>query len=301
MLTSFIVLFFMFGFDYYILLFSIIPYSAMSVFWIYLNISKNKHIKFDEESILYKKKRVLFDDIHNITISKYPIFNIIEINGLFRKNHLRFQDIRNPRFNDFKNHIIRKCVSAKVKSKNRNYFYSFFIGSLLILSVFPLVVKPHLQQINFITDQSVLQNAYTDHYSFRVNNIRFQSTLNDSVKYILSDNVRISYVELPYIPAKPIKSIEEYYDLKSDNAIIEFWSIPETRPFKSWAKRFLIMKTNPKILTSDTLKGALIAYPHDHKLTIRHKSSNSFLLMNFHGKIKVNEILEVVKSIDYKE
>lgn len=300
-LTSFIAFFVYFGFDNNILLFSIIPYSALSVFFIYLRIGKNKHVKFSEESIMFKKKEIKSNDIKRITINKNFIFDNIVIKGSNWKSYLAFHDVRNEKFNEFKNHIIQKSTSAKVKYKNQNYLLFFIYGFMILISILPLIVKPKLEQINFISDQSISQNAYTNHYSFRVNNIRFQSALEDSINFILCDSVRISYYELPYIPAEPIKTLDDYYELKSDNAMIEFWDIQETRPSKNWVKIFLILQTKPKIFFSETLKGTLIEYSHDQTLKIKHNSSNFFLSINFHGTISVDEILDVVESIEYNE
>lgn len=272
------------------------------MFWIYQRIGKNKHVTLEEDIILFKKKQIQYCDIQKITINKSFIFDIIHIKGQNWKSFLAFQDVRNPEFDKFKNQIIQRAVSAKVKHKNQTYNLSILYILFFLFSFLLFIIKPQIEQINITPDKIVQQNIHTEHYSFKVDNIQFQSELDNNNYYILCDSVRISYAELPYIPILPRQYFKEYYvDPKTDNAYIEFWTFQETKPLKNWAKFWLAHTIKPQILLSETLKGVLVENPYDYSLRIKHKNSDFYLGISFHGIISLDEILEIVKSIDYNE
>ncbi|MCK4695671.1 MAG: hypothetical protein KAT74_07900 [Candidatus Cloacimonetes bacterium] len=261
-----------------------------------------RYIKYDDISISYKKRKILFSEINSVVFKKFILSGHISINKPFKKNSLSLSNLPWKKYIELKELILEKACLSKVKIRNWVFIQLFYPIVFVLLFISSFIINPNIPKYNFDEKVSIQPNVETNHYSFRIDGIKYETMLSDSLFFLLTDKGKIFYKEF-YDEGVSLRKFFDYPQLFEVNDLsqIDYWYSNDVGVFKRMCRYFSISVFKPILFESEEFKGVLLT-TEDRKiksLRLKKKSEKGFLLIEFSNQFIIDNVIEFLESVSY--
>jgi hypothetical protein len=264
--------------------------------------TKFRHVKYDNNSISYKKKILLFYDIDTAIFTETFHHGSIFLHKKSKKYFLTLSHIRLQKYKDLKQLIINQIDASKIKYRKGKFIILFFPTIFVLLFILSIIFNPNIPKFDFNYDSLKNHNIVTDHYAFKIDGIKYETMLSDSLFFLLTDKGKIFYKEF-YDEGVSLRKFFDYPQLFEVNDLsqIDYWYSNDVGVFKRMCRYFSISVFKPILFESEEFKGVLLT-TEDRKiksLRLKKKGEKGFLLIEFSNQFIIDNVIEFLESVSY--
>ena len=294
-------LFLLFGLSFIYYFFFTIFYVFFIIILEFIVSAKLRYIKYDGISISYKKRKILFSEINSVVFTKLILSGNISINKPFKKNSLMLSILPKNKFLELKDVILDKLSFSKVKNRNRIFFQLFYPIIFVLFFIVSFIVNTNIPQYDFDKRVHFQSNIETDHFSFKIDGIIYDTMLSDSLFYLLTDNGKIFYEEFKDegISLRKTFDFPKYIDV-IDLSLIDYLFSNDFGILKKLLRFSIIKDFKPILFESKEFKGVLLTVDSNSKtLNLKKKGKKVLLRIYFSNQFTAEKILEILESVSY--
>jgi len=164
--------------------------------------SKLRNLHLNELSITYKKKTILFTDINSVLFTKMIKLGNISINNPLKKNSITLSYLPLEPYIKLKELIMQKVDSSIIKTRNRVYWQLFYPCVITLLFIISLFLGYNIPKIEFNQNLMISNNINTEHFSFNVEELKFETDIYDDLNCIITEKGLVYYQEYKIVDVK---------------------------------------------------------------------------------------------------
>lgn len=303
LLSSILIVFFLWGTVVIYLFQIIIPISILAAILVYFLSVNNKYLSYDNNGIYYKKHKILYTDIKKVIFDTIIFSYRITFNNLFSKKYFNLNNLSKEQFYKLKSVILENIDTSRTIIKKRNYFWTIPLLIYIIPFIVPLILNSSIHTVNIKFNNSIIQrNTYTDHYLFNMENVEFKTVLDNRVYFVLTKNGKIMYFEDINYVTELKNDFATRMENKLDLSRINDWFSNPIGIMYGWSKYSLIRSINPLLIETEDYRCVITDDETGTKfLAITNRKSDYFLRFIFEGDFDMEYVMDLIKSISYKE
>jgi len=156
--------------------------------------TKLKYLHYDKNGIAYKKKSVKYAEINKVGFNKFMDVGNIGIK-YSKTKYLNLSLLPLDVFQNLKEIILIKANPEKVKYGNKYYNHLWQLSFPLLLFIFTLFLNQKIPKEYFEYNSSNQEIYKTDHYSFQIDEVKYQDLLSPAKTFLVTEKGRILFEE----------------------------------------------------------------------------------------------------------
>lgn len=177
---------------------------------------------------------------------------------------------------------------------------------IILLTYFALSLfwNPMPKTIEFELNPESKTNFSSAHFSFFIDEVEYDTSINEVSEFIITKTGKISFSENPLIPFNPKEDLNFTADgneKKPYNSLMNFVLEREKKLPLMLVKKKYIKQINPRFFQSEQIKALVITNEGRQMIEIIDRDDKYILMMLLDYEISTESALEILESIRYRE